>query len=162
MQLTHVKLIDLFSFFVYLIICINWYKFLGEPYLGCHMHLFAWFYCANRKLFPMVTKPRMSTMPSVVSIPKTLFLGRGATSINGSVNPCGCHVWVARNQSCDWLSTDQWGQRFWRRNQRLRVFVHFQLSTTWLNSTVGVEQKYWHERRHCSSGNDVLQTLIIL
>ena len=62
-----------FSFFVYLIICINWYKFLGEPYLGCHMHLFAWFYCANRKLFPMVTKPRMSTMPSVVSIPKTLF-----------------------------------------------------------------------------------------
>ena len=46
--------------------------------------------------------------------------------------------------------------------QRLRVFVHFQLSTTWLNSTVGVEQKYWHERGHCSSDNDVLQTLIIL
>ena len=47
--------------------------------------------------------------------------------------------------------------------KRLRVFVLFQLSTTWLNSRVKVgavvQQKIWHESRHCISGNDVFQTL---
>ena len=54
-------------------------------------------------------------------------------------------------------------------NQRLRVFVLFQLSTTWLNSAVKesaprlltsknrIEKKFWHERQHCSSGNDVFK-----
>ena len=35
-------------------------------------------------------------------------------------------------------------------NQRLRVFVFFQLSTTWLRNKI-----FWHERQHCSRGNDV-------
>ena len=48
-------------------------------------------------------------------------------------------------------------------HQRLRVFVHFQLSTAWLNSKVKGSaprlqtRQFWHERQHCSSGNDVFK-----
>ena len=48
-------------------------------------------------------------------------------------------------------------------HQRLRVFVHFQLSTAWLNSTIKGSaprlqtRQFWHEHQHCSTGNDVFK-----
>ena len=52
-------------------------------------------------------------------------------------------------------------------NQRLRVFVLFQLSTTWLNSTVKGSAprlltsrnriEILHKRQHCTSGHDVFK-----
>ena len=56
-------------------------------------------------------------------------------------------VWLDWNQNCDW-------QRFWHPKQRLRVFVLFQLSTTWLNSIVKVSehrlQHFHHDLLHIS------------
>ena len=55
------------------------------------------------------------------------------------------------------------GSGFGVPNHRLRVFVLFQLSTTWLNSTVKGSaprlqtRQFWHERQHCSTGNDVFK-----
>ena len=59
-----------------------------------------------------------------------LFLGRGATSINGPViQPAGwlCVRLNSMKSDCD--EDASFWQWFWPPNQRLRVFVLFQLST---------------------------------
>ena len=74
-------------------------------------------------------------------------------------------AWLSREHEIgafDWLRRQFLAVALGSQSEVACIFSHFQLSTTWLNSTVGVEQKYWHERQHYTSGNDVFQISIIL